>query len=346
MLLSNLLAPGSWSTVEFAALTLKEGKLQITTNPGDGQTTHGRLRHGLAAAYIDASRRMAQMSQPSRGARAHGGGASGTPAAGEAGWPVVHLFYRIERDRWRRLPEAERAAGVQEFASLLGRLQGEEAMQLIASGVLGKADLALMAVHPDIVRVQRLTQEIGATLLGTCLAPVYSFLSVSEKSEYISTTGDQARKLIDDDGLAPDSPEFQQQLAGFAKRMSAYADARLRPQLPGADYPVLCFYPMSKSRGDARNWYRLSFSERKRLMGSHAEAGRRFADRVTQLITSATGLDDWEWGVTLFTRDAKAIRDIVYEMRYDEGSALYGQFGPFYVSVRFRPEELAEALKL
>ncbi len=264
----------------------------------------------------------------------------------DAGWPVLHLFHRIDRAGWLALPEAERARASEEFAALLAAMQAEEGLQLVPSGVIGKADLAIMAVHPDLKRIQRLTQELAATALGARLETVYSFLSISEKSEYISTTGDQAKKLIDEDGLAPDSPEFQKQLAAFSSRMAAYAEARLHPQLPGADYPVLCFYPMSKARGEGRNWYALPFNERKRLMGSHAEAGRRFAGRVLQLITSSTGLDDWEWGVTLFTRDLKSIRDIVYEMRYDEGSALYGQFGPFYVSVRFAPAELRDALRL
>jgi chlorite dismutase len=264
----------------------------------------------------------------------------------DTGWPVLHLFQRIDRTSWRALPEGERASASEEFAGLLSSLEAEEGLQLVPSGVIGKADLALMAVHPDLHRIQRLTQELAATALGARLTTVYSFLSISEKSEYISTTGDHARKLIDDDGLAPDSPDFQKQVASFAARMGAYAESRVHPQLPGADYPVLCFYPMSKARGEGRNWYALPFSERKRLMGSHAEAGRRFAGRVTQLITSSTGIDDWEWGVTLFTRDLKSIRDVVYEMRYDEGSALYGQFGPFYVSVRFAPSELREALRL
>jgi len=264
----------------------------------------------------------------------------------DAGWPVLHVFHRIDRSGWRELSESERADAVEEFTGLLTRLQAEEGLQLVPSGVIGKADLALMAVHPDLHRIQRLTQEVAATALGARLSTVYSFLSISEKSEYISTTGDQARKLIDEGGLAPDSPDFQRQVSSFAARMAAYADSRVHPQLPGAEYPVLCFYPMSKARGEGRNWYALPFNERKRLMGSHAEAGRRFAGRVTQLITSSTGLDDWEWGVTLFTRDLKSIRDIVYEMRYDEGSALYGQFGPFYVSVRFAPAELRAALQL
>jgi peroxiredoxin len=271
---------------------------------------------------------------------------AGTQPVQESGWPVLHLFQTIDRTRWQSASDAERTRAIDEFAALLQEVGGEEGMQLIASGVIGKADLALMAVHPDLRRIQQLTQQVRATRLGACLSTVYSFLSISEKSEYISTTGDHARKLIDEDGLAPDSPEFQKQVAAFAARMRAYGESRIHPQLPGADMSVLCFYPMSKARGEGRNWYALSFNERKRLMGSHADAGRRYANRVSQLITSSTGLDDWEWGVTLFTRDLKSIRDIVYEMRYDEGSALYGQFGPFYVSVRFAPGELRDALRL
>jgi peroxiredoxin len=268
----------------------------------------------------------------------------GHPA--EVGWPVLHLFQRIDRARWRALAEAERHAAIDEFATLLERAQGEEGLQIIALAIIGKADFGLMAVHPDVRRIQRLGQECAATALGSCLTTVYSFLSISEKSEYISTPGDQARKLIDQDGLDPESPEFRQQIAAFSKRMASYAEARVHPHLPGSEFPVICFYPMSKLRGETRNWYALAFPERKRLMGSHADAGRRFADRVTQLITSSTGIDDWEWGVTLFTRDLKALRDIVYEMRYDEGSALYGQFGPFYVGVRFAPGDLRATLQL
>jgi chlorite dismutase len=273
-------------------------------------------------------------------------GATRVADANASGWPVLHLFQRVERAAWKALPDGDRRRAIEEFSAFLSGAQGEEGLQLIPTGVIGKADLGIMAIHPDVRRIQRLTQELATTTLGAHLRTVYSFLSISEKSEYISTPGDHARKLIDEDGLEPDSPEFRQQISAVNKRMAAYAEARIHPQLPGPDYSVLCFYPMSKARAEQHNWYALAFSERKRLMGSHAEAGRRFADRVTQLITSSTGIDDWEWGVTLFARDLKAIRDIVYEMRYDEGSALYGRFGSFYVGVRFAPTEVRDALQL
>lgn len=261
------------------------------------------------------------------------------------GWAVLHRYYRIDRTRWRELSAAERQGATAEFDDVLAQAKGEEGLQLIPMAGVAKADLGIMAVHPEVSRIQQLGQEIAATALGACLEPVYDFLSISEASEYISTSGDWARQLIDEQGMDPASTEFANSMAGFKKRMDAYREARLHPQLPD-DYPVLCFYPMRKSRTDGRNWYSLDFSERKRYMAGHANAGRRYADRITQLITSAAGVDDWEWGVTLFSRDLKSIRDIVYEMRFDPGSAIYGEFGPFYISVRLAAGELAAKLRL
>ena len=262
-----------------------------------------------------------------------------------SGWPVLHRYFRIDRGRWRTMPPSERQAAIEDFQGLLGRCHGEEGMQLIATAGVAKSDLGVMAIHPDLTRIQRLEQEFSATALGACLAPVYEFLSISEASEYISTGGDWARQLIDEQGLDPAGPEFASSMAAFQKRMDAYRESRVHPRLPD-DFPVLCFYPMRKSRTDGRNWFTLDFNERKRFMAGHANAGRRYADRITQLITSCAGIDDWEWGVTLFSRDLKSIRDIVYEMRFDPGSAIYGEFGPFYVGVRFEPAELATVLKL
>ena len=134
-------------------------------------------------------------------------------------------------------------------------------------------------------------------------------------------------------------------MEAFRKRIAGYLEARLHPRLPD-NFPIVCFYPMAKAREAERNWYTLPFDERKKLMQGHGDSGRRYASRITQLITSATGLDDWEWGVTLFARDLKAIRDVVYEMRFDAASARYGLFGAFYVGVRFAPEELPDILRL
>ncbi|MFP6664408.1 MAG: chlorite dismutase family protein [Deltaproteobacteria bacterium] len=262
------------------------------------------------------------------------------------GWPVLHIYYRIDRALWSSLDDKEQEDGLEEFMAMIVAAEDEKDLQVVVQGVIGKADIGLIVVHPSLERVQRFTQEVIATTLGACFDTTYSFLSLSEVSEYQSSTGDQARKLIDDEGLVPGTAEFTEKLDAFTERMNHYAGARIYPQLPGPDKPVICFYPMSKQRGENHNWYALSLEERKRLMGAHAISGRRYAGRIQQLITTATGIDDWEWGVTLFADNLKSVRDIVYELRYDEGSTLYGLFGEFYVGVRIAPLDIPQALHL
>ena len=261
------------------------------------------------------------------------------------GWPVLHQFFRIDRGRWHALPAEARRAALDEFAGRLAGASAEEGLQFVPLAGIAKADFGYMAVHPELRRVQQLGQQLAATTFGTCLTPVYAFLSMSEVSEYMSGPEDWAKQIQEQEHLDPAAPVFAQRMAAMAARMQAYAEARVHPELP-TDMPVICFYPMSKLRGEQHNWYALPFEERKRLMGGHGAAGRKFAGRVLQLITSSTGLDDWEWGVTLFARDLKTLRDVVYEMRFDEGSALYGLFGEFYVFLRIGPEELQNALHL
>ena len=261
------------------------------------------------------------------------------------GWPVMHRYFRIDQARWRQFSEERRRESVAEFSGWLRQACAEEGLQLVPMAGVAKSDVGFMAVHPELCRLQQLGQEITATWFGTCLVPVFSFLSISEVSEYMTTPGDWAKQLVDEKQMDPGSAEFASSVAAFAKRMAAYAEARVHPQLP-SDMPVVCFYPMNKRRGETRNWYALEFDERKKLMVGHGETGRRFAGRVLQLITSCTGLDDWEWGVTLFARDPKSIRDVVYEMRFDPASALYAEFGTFYIGLRFAPDELADVLRL
>jgi len=261
------------------------------------------------------------------------------------GWPVVHQYFRIDRVRWRGLSDGDRTAAVAEVVALLRQAGGEEGLQFVPLAGIAKADFGYMAVHPDIRRLQQLGQQLTGTAFGSCLTPIHGFLSMTEVSEYMSTADDWRQQLIEQQHLDPASPEFAKSVTAFEQRMAHYAEARVHPQLP-ADMPLVCFYPMSKARGETFNWYALPFEERKRLMGGHGASGRKFAGRILQLVTSATGLDDWEWGVTLFARDLKSIRDVVYEMRFDQGSALYGLFGAFYFGIRLQPDELQQALRL
>ncbi len=177
--------------------------------------------------------------------------------------------------------------------------------QVVTAALLGhKADLAVLALSPD----QWSLRDLQTALVDSGLILVDSYVSLTEVSEY-----------------AKGIPSETQQ-------------ARLYPQLPPEGKPVFCFYPMSKRRNVGANWYELDFERRKELMYEHGSSGRKFAGRVTQLVTGSTGLDDYEWGVTLFCQRPDDVKDIVYTMRYDEASAQYGEFGTFYVGMIESPE--------
>src|SRR5690606_3177525 len=164
------------------------------------------------------------------------------------------------------------------------------------------------------------------------LTPVYSFLSLTEESEYTTTDEEYGQSLQDEDKLAPDSPEYDQKMAEFRTRMAKYQKDKLYPNLPV--WEVFCFYAMAKRRGaPGQNWYALPHDTRKKLMAAHGRVGRQYHGKILQLITGCTGLDDAEWGVTLFAHDSYWIKDIVYKMRFDEVSVQYGEFGEFYIGL-------------
>lgn len=233
------------------------------------------------------------------------------------GWGVVHLMLRA-------LPEEPGAEAVLEA---LDEFTATDPNQVIAFSVLGaSADLGLMLLGPDLDEIDRLVKDV----LRGPFAPEYSFLSLTELSEYTSTEADERARLE-----AAGEGDVEAALTAWSARMEAYDDARLHPRLPPR--PVIAFYPMSKRRAEGANWYGLPFEARRNMMQGHARVGRRYAGRVLQLITGATGLDDWEWGVTLLADDPVTVKEIVYEMRFDEVSARYGEFGPFFVGLTMAP---------
>jgi peroxiredoxin len=233
------------------------------------------------------------------------------------GWGVLHLFYRLDRTE----PE-----GTKRVLDAIDAARADD-VQVVAFSVLGhKADFGLMAVGADLARLA----EFQAAVAEGPVTPTYSYVSLTERSEYTSTEDDERVRLTNEEGVT-DPAEVEARLVVWRDRMEHYLEHRLHPQLPAKR--VLCFYPMSKRRRGADNWYALDFVERKRLMAGHARVGRTYAGRVLQLITGSTGLDDWEWGVTLFADDPVALKEIVYEMRFDEVSARYADFGPFIVGV-------------
>lgn len=182
--------------------------------------------------------------------------------------------------------------------------------QVVSASILGhKADVAFVALGPDLRRLRVLQgrlQAAGCQVAG-------SYVSLTEVSEYAAGIPDDMRQ------------------------------ARLYPVLPPAGKPAFCFYPMSKRRGDMHNWYNLGFEERKELMIGHGRVGRRYHGRVLQLITGSTGLDDWEWGVTLFATRPDDLKACVYEMRFDPASAHFAEFGPFWSGI---VGDVAEVLDL
>ena len=173
-------------------------------------------------------------------------------------------------------------------------------VQVVTVAVLGhKAELCFMALHHDSWKLRDL--QTGLTNAG--LVVVDSFVSITEVSEYAQGVPEEMKNM------------------------------RLYPELPPEGKSAWCFYPMTKRREAEHNWYRLEYDDRKELMYEHGASGRKFAGRIVQLITASTGLDDWEWGVTLFGVKMDDLKDTVYTMRYDTASALYADFGPFYAGM-------------
>jgi hydrogen peroxide-dependent heme synthase len=242
------------------------------------------------------------------------------------GWGVLHLYYRVDRG----LAEHEAGAGkriVDAVSSL--EADGHQALTLAMLG--HKADLGVIALGPDLARLQAFQQE----LLRAPVEPVWSYVSLTELSEYTSSEDDERARLAREEHLSGE--EAEERLAAWRERMAHYREHRLHPQLPAKR--ACCFYPMSKRRTSDANWYELPYEARKELMGGHARVGRQYAGRVLQLITGSTGIDDWEWGVTLLADDPDALKDIVYEMRFDPVSARYAEFGPFFTGLVLPPAE-------
>jgi chlorite dismutase len=190
-----------------------------------------------------------------------------------------------------------------------------------------------MLLTPDLQVANSYEKQLALSLGPEMLSPAYSYLSQTESSEY-TTSREQyaAETLVGEKGLTEGSPEFDAALKEFDDRMAHYLKHRLYPVLP--DWPVICFYPMSKRRSGGDNWYSLSFERRRELMAGHARVGRTYSGRILQLITGSTGLDEYEWGVTLLAKDTIDIKKIVYEMRFDEVSARYAEFGDFYIGMQ------------
>lgn len=240
------------------------------------------------------------------------------------GWYALHDVRSIDWGAWKQLSPKEQEEAVAEAAAFFGRAASVSDAPEGSSGVyalLGhKGDLLILHLRPTVDDLLGLELEFSQTALAAVTERTYSYVSVTELGQYTSPEGEKER-----------TPQEE-----------AFIARRLKPAIP--DSPYISFYPMSKKREGADNWYSLSVDERRKLMYGHGVIGRAYRGEVQQMITGSMGFDDWEWGVTLYAVDALPIKKIVQEMRFDEASAKYGLFGPFYFGVRFDADALGDLM--
>ncbi len=260
------------------------------------------------------------------------------PPATLEGWYVLHQVFSLDWAALRRLSDDDRTRLADEAKALLGELASPEgagwsaAFQLVGGG----ADFMLIHFRETPDALAEASLRIRRSALGPLLRLEYDYTSVTEAGLYQATADAAAQ-------AKPGSDEFRRIIdeQAAAERGSRHVQLRLYPQVPD-DMRYVSFYPMTKRRVHPDNWYTLPVDERNRLMREHGLTGRNYAGRIFQVITGSIGFDDWEWGVTLFARDMIDIKGVVTDMRYDEASSRYGEFGSFFVGIRLSPGEWVE----
>ncbi|MGE5647466.1 MAG: hydrogen peroxide-dependent heme synthase [Acidobacteriota bacterium] len=255
------------------------------------------------------------------------------------GSSVLHQMFRVRWPAWTALDPARRAAIAAEAAGVLASM--EEGAQSAAYSLLGhKGDLLLVHFRNSFEDLNRAELALARLELAGFLEPTGSYLSVVELGLYDSSI--KLYRALKERGVEPHSPDWN---AAVTEQLDAQRKAmhsRLYPKIPQQRY--LCFYPMDRRRGEKRNFYTVPIAERGRMMREHGLVGRRYAGSVQQIITGSMGFDDWEWGVDLFSDDPLAFKKLIYEMRFDEVSAVYAEFGSFYIGLRTPAANLADWL--
>ena len=273
------------------------------------------------------------------------GPAESKPLISDEGWIVQHVFYTIDHGYWAALTPEERSERCEKFASTIAAIRAHPGTQVLAFAMVSaKSDLGFMLLTPDLHDSQRFEKQLSLALGPDLLTPCYSYLSMTEWTEYSQSEDEFKAQIEKAEGLAPGTEAFDTRVAEWKGHMTKYFNDRLYPNMP--DWQVFCFYPMSKRRSVGANWYANDFAKRRELMGGHAKTGRKYAGKVRQLITGSTGLDSHEWGVTLFAHDLFQIKSIIYEMRFDEVTTQYGDFGDFYIGIQTPTAELLSRVML
>jgi len=253
------------------------------------------------------------------------------------GLSVLHQMFRFRWADWRKLNPARQQEIAREAAAAL--LPSEEAGQSALYSMLGhKGDLMLLHFRDSFDELNAAELQLNRTALQEYLEPTHSYLSVIELGLYDSSI--KLFRQLTERGVTPLSEEWNREVQDTMERQRQAMHPRLYPKIPESRY--LCFYPMDRKRGEDKNWYTLPIEERQRQMEEHGLVGRRYAGKVQQIITGSIGFDDWEWGVDLFAPEPLVFKKLIYEMRFDEVSAVYAAFGQFFVGVRCPVEKLGE----
>jgi chlorite dismutase len=247
------------------------------------------------------------------------------------GSSVLHQMFRFRWAEWRKLSQTEQHEIAAEASAALLKMENDVAGQTAVFSLLGhKGDLLVVHFRNSFDQLKAAELAISKLRLSDYLEQTTSYLSVVELGLYESSV--KLYRELRGKGIEPHSPEWNAAVEDTNKRQTEAMRPRLFPQIPPARY--ICFYPMDRRRGEDKNWYSLPIEERQRQMEEHGLVGRRYAGTVRQIITGSIGFDDWEWGVDLFADDPLIFKKLIYEMRFDEVSAVYALFGTFYVGVR------------
>jgi chlorite dismutase len=258
------------------------------------------------------------------------------------GWSLLHQMFRIRWEAWRALPSERRAALAREAAGLLSSMEADANGPSALVSLLGhKGDLMLIHFRRDFEALQAAELTLAQTGLHAYLEPTTSYVSIVELGLY-----DMTAKIHEDlggRGLKRGTPEFDRAFDAEMQKQRERMMGRLFGAVPTGRYA--CFYPMDKRRGEHANWYTVPFEKRAAMMREHGFIGREYTGQVTQIVSGSIGLDDWEWGVDLFAEDPLVFKKVIYDLRFDEASALYALFGPFYVGLRFPARDLPRLLE-
>jgi peroxiredoxin len=257
------------------------------------------------------------------------------------GYSVLHQMVRFRWSAWRALPREKKEAIVTEASRALAQMEQNSAGQSALFSLLGhKGDLMLVHFRESFDALKQTELQLAQLELNDYLEPTTSYLSVIELGLYESTL--KIYKELAERGIEAHSEGWTREIKETLARQKEAMRPRLFPEMPKHRY--VSFYPMDRKRGEDKNWYMVPIEERARQMNEHGLVGRRYAGEVKQIITGSIGFDDWEWGVDLFAADPLVFKKLIYEMRFDEVSAVFAQFGHFYVGVRCAAGELGKLL--